>query len=270
MLLCVVKQHFFTFYWRCIMSKCIFTTRFKACCKEKGYTQETIAAKLNISVNGLKHYLRTKNDRLPPLDLLKRMAELLDVDVAYLVGEIDCKRYSEQTVYDTTGLLSSIEYVAKKSNKYSWQFCRLVDILADSIYISDFLEAFDDYQKMCTAEVVSVKYEHKTSYCSTLDAEELLKAKVITLFDKIITDSTSFALPDAPEEIVRELSKQLLLMIDTEKVLYKNNYEPLYKKVAYKMEEINKINPHDYISLYTPKEIVHEKNEILKKIYLND
>ena len=48
-------------------------------------------------------------------------------------------------------------------------------------------------------------------------------------------------MPDAPEEIVRELSKQLLLMIDTEKVLYKNNYEPLYKKVAYKMEEINKI-----------------------------
>lgn len=74
------------------MDNCVFTTRFKECYKKKGYTQEDVAEKLGISLNGLKNYLRTKNDKLPPLDLLKRIAELLDVDTAYLLGEIDCKK----------------------------------------------------------------------------------------------------------------------------------------------------------------------------------
>lgn len=86
------------------MNKSKFITRFKECYKEKGYTQEELAEKLNLSINGLKYYLRTKNDKLPPLDLLKRMAEILEVDTAYLLEEIDCKKISLQTVCDCTYL----------------------------------------------------------------------------------------------------------------------------------------------------------------------
>ncbi len=49
------------------MNKSKFITRFKECYKEKGYTQEELAEKLNLSINGLKYYLRTKNDKLPLL-----------------------------------------------------------------------------------------------------------------------------------------------------------------------------------------------------------
>ena len=57
-------------------------------------------------------------------------------------------------------------------------------------------------------------------------------------------------------------------MIDDNKEKYKNNYEPLYKKVEYYLEEINKIDANSYISLYSAKQIVHDKNQKLKKIYL--
>lgn len=87
------------------MEKCIFTTRFKDCCKEKGYTRQYMADKLNISLNGLNHYLRKKNPNFPPLDIIIKMAEILDVDVEYLVNEHrKCKNYKSETICDVTSL----------------------------------------------------------------------------------------------------------------------------------------------------------------------
>lgn len=128
------------------INKSIFTTRFKECCKEKGYTQQDIADKLNISINGLKHHLRNKNPNFPPLDLLGEIANILDVDIGYLIGEIDCKRYSMQKISDITGLYKTVlPYIVKKSGDYSWEFCRLFDILSETPYIDDLLKAIDDY-----------------------------------------------------------------------------------------------------------------------------
>ena len=65
-----------------------------------------------------------------------------------------------------------------------------------------------------------------------------------------------------------ELARNLLLMIDENKEKYKNDYEPLYKKVEYYLSEINKIDASGYISMYSAKQIVHDKNQRLKEIYL--
>ena len=71
MIECVKQIHISTLNRGDYMNKSKFVTRSKECYKEKGYTQEELAEKLNLSINGLKYYLRTKNDKLPPLDLLK-------------------------------------------------------------------------------------------------------------------------------------------------------------------------------------------------------
>ena len=251
------------------INKSIFTTRFKECCKEKGYTQQDIADKLNISINGLKHHLRNKNPNFPPLDLLGEIANILDVDIGYLIGEIDCKRYSMQKISDITGLYKTVlPYIVKKSGDYSWEFCRLFDILSETPYIDDLLKAIDDYLNLSTTEVISVNFEHKKSYASTLDASELLRAKAITIFDKILSDTQQYSFPFFNGKISDELARNLLLMIDENKEKYKNDYEPLYEKVEYYLSEINKIDASGYISMYSAKQIVHDKNQRLKEIYL--
>lgn len=251
------------------MNKSIFTTRFKECCKEKGYTQQDIADKLHISINGLKHHLRSKNPHFPPLELMTEIAKILDVDVGYLIGEINCKRYSMQKISDITGLHKTVyPYILKQSDDYSWEFCRLFYILSKTPYIDDLLEVIDDYLNLSTTEVISVNFEHKKSYASTLDASELLKAKAITIFDKILSDTQQYSFPFLDGKISNELAKKLLLMIDENREKYKNDYEPLYKKVEYYLEEINKIDAGDYISMYSAKQIVHDKNQRLKEIYL--
>lgn len=251
------------------MNKSIFTTRFKECCKEKGYTQQDIADKLNISINGLKHHLRNKNPHFPPLELMTEIANILDVDVGYLIGEINCKRYSMQKISDITGLHETVyPYILKQSGNYSWEFCRLFYILSQTPYIDDLLEIIDDYLNLSTTEVISVNYEHKKSYASTLDASELLKAKAITIFDKILSDTQQYSFHFLDGKVSDELARKLLLMIDENKEKYKNDYEPLYKKVEYYLEEINKIDASGYISIYSAKQIVHDKNQRLKEIYL--
>ena len=67
----------------------LFRENFKKCCKEKGYTQQEVADKLGISLDGLKHHLRKSNPYLPSVDLLYKMAKIFDVDISYLIGEIN-------------------------------------------------------------------------------------------------------------------------------------------------------------------------------------
>ena len=151
----------------------------------------------------------------PPLDLLGEIANILDVDIGYLIGEIDCKRSSMQKISDITGLYKTVlPYIVKKSGDYSWEFCRLFDILSETPYIDDLLKAIDDYLNLSTTEVISVNFEHKKSYASTLDASELVRAKAITIFDKILSDTQQYSFPFFNGKISDELARNLLLMID--------------------------------------------------------
>lgn len=250
------------------MKKSIFTTRFKECCKEKGYTQQIVAEKLNISINGLKHHLRSKNPNFPPLDLLIKMAEIFDVDVAYLLGDINCKTCAEQKLFDISGLSKKpISLISKISEDYSWEFCRLVEIFAETAYLDELLDAIDDHCSAFDNNVASIRTEHKTSYYSTINIKEIAKAKIITIINKIIDDLSEFHLSLGPEEIVKNMAKELLIMIDEKKEEKNCDFEKLYKVVEFRLEEITKINSYDYISLCTPKQIVHEKNDMLKAIY---
>lgn len=86
------------------MDKCIFITRFRQLCKLNNKTQAEIAEILGISVNGLKHYLRKTNNTFPPVEYLDLMAKEFNVDIGYLIGEINEPRYNEQLITDLTGL----------------------------------------------------------------------------------------------------------------------------------------------------------------------
>lgn len=97
------------------MKKSIFTTRLKNAMKTKDkfeeyngkrrllkrYTQTDLANDLGYSVDTIKRWTKT-NGSLPPLETLRKLAKLLNVDTAYLLGEQECKHHEEQTICDIT------------------------------------------------------------------------------------------------------------------------------------------------------------------------
>ena len=83
------------------MKKSIFNTRLKSTAKEQGYTQQTLAEKMYVSVETVKKWYTTT---MPDLDTVRELANELDVDVAFLLGDIECKHHEEQTIKDVTGL----------------------------------------------------------------------------------------------------------------------------------------------------------------------
>ncbi len=83
------------------MKKSIFNTRLKSTAKEQGYTQQALAEKMNVSVETVKKWYTTT---MPDLGTVRELANELNVDVAFLLGDIECKHHEEQTIKDVTGL----------------------------------------------------------------------------------------------------------------------------------------------------------------------
>ncbi|MCH2046364.1 MAG: helix-turn-helix domain-containing protein [Saprospiraceae bacterium] len=64
-----------------------FGKRLRDCRKEKGLSQNEVAKLLNTNHSVIGKYER--DDVNPSIDAVKRLADLLDTTVAYLVGEAD-------------------------------------------------------------------------------------------------------------------------------------------------------------------------------------
>lgn len=64
-----------------------FGKRLRECRKEKGLSQNEVAKLLNTNHSVIGKYER--DDVNPSIDAVKRLAELLNTTVAYLVGEAD-------------------------------------------------------------------------------------------------------------------------------------------------------------------------------------
>lgn len=249
------------------MDKCIFTTRFKACCKEKGYTQQDVADKLNISINGLKHHLRSNNPHFPPLDLIIKMAEIFDVDVGYLIGDIDCKRYSMQRISDITPFKEpTISMISKQSDKYCLSFCWFIANIAKSTNITTLTDLFNDYSFLALddATITIDRDNQKTYYRYAPAKKEALKAKILSEFDNILEELSPRFRLNCDEKKSCEMCINLLDMIDNE--LRFTSHEILCNKIERYLKEIESINYTEYILLYSPKQII-DKRYLLKEKY---
>lgn len=246
------------------MEKCIFTTRFKDCCKEKGYTQQDVADKLNISIDGLKHHLRSNNPHFPPLDLIIKMAEIFDVDVGYLLGEIDCKKYSMQKISDITPFdEQTISLITACSIDFSLNFCLFIKSIAKSSNIHALADLFDEYifLDLNDSTITIERDRGKTYYRYAPAKKEALKIKIQSEFDNILDELFTKNL-NTDEKKSCEMCINLLDMIDNELPITDN--ERLCDKIKYYLKEIESINFTEYILLYSPKQIIN------KRYYLKD
>ena len=68
-----------------------FSERLKTERKAKGLSQKIMALKLDISYGAYKNYelIGTKNGREPPFEIVRKIADILDVSIDYLFGRED-------------------------------------------------------------------------------------------------------------------------------------------------------------------------------------
>lgn len=65
----------------------MFFMRLRAARVQNKITQQAMADRLGVSLNGYQKY--EQGERQPPLDTLVKIADILDVSTDYLLGRID-------------------------------------------------------------------------------------------------------------------------------------------------------------------------------------
>lgn len=65
----------------------MFFMRLRAARVQNKLTQQAMADRLGVSLNGYQKY--EQGERQPPLDTLVKIADILDVSTDYLLGRID-------------------------------------------------------------------------------------------------------------------------------------------------------------------------------------
>lgn len=135
------------------MNRCVFATRFKELYKEKGWTQQDVATRLDYGINTIRDYCR-KDGRMPPIEVLGKMGEMFDVDVAYLIGEQDCRRHADQTICDVTHLT---EDAAKVLRELPPLFASNLSRIITNRLFDNFMELLTKYLIYADSESNSIK-----------------------------------------------------------------------------------------------------------------
>ena len=279
-----------------MINKSIFTTRFKQLCKLKKKTQAEIAESLGISVNGLKHYMRKTNNTFPPVEYLDLMAKEFDVDVAYLIGEIDVPKHSMLTLTDATGLDArefsmkrysdlakdwghkeiekgindyldktyAIDLIARNSKYYSSDFCNLMDLMADSdkIYeLSSLVKTL--FGPFPEKSIVTVRTE--TSYPFNNTSKYAFKTEVANkkILKNRIISLFSEIIDDKitysfynDPDTAKDIAMQLINFVENN--FFEFPRKRLVKYIIHYLEEIKEINDFAYILRFSPSEILSD------------
>lgn len=273
------------------MDKSIFITRFKQLCKLNKKTQAEIAETLGISVNGLKHYMRKTNNSFPPIEYLDLMAKEFNVDIAYLIGEINVPKHNMLTLYNKTGLHSrdgdiqmnnenrefsdffvtnkvnccypektyAIDLISTESKEFSPDFCYFIDFLANSDKISELSRMFFSlFYSLPETDVIilgdkSSVLDH--AYNSSTAKQRALRSQIVSLFDQIIEDEINRKkIPCVDFDLSKTMVYQLVEFI--EKKYFDIPREKMLKIIKRRLEEIKDINEYDPILEYTPPKIL--------------
>ena len=110
----------------------VFEKRLKKLREEKKLTQKDIAKYLGVSDRSVGYY--ENGQRMPPLDILEKIADYFDVSVDYLLGRTDMKNPSTPYKVPNYDLDENLEKLINVSQNLSpEQFQKLTDFL-ESLY----------------------------------------------------------------------------------------------------------------------------------------
>lgn len=247
------------------MNKSIFSTRFKKCYQDKGWTQAKIALELNVSIDTIKKYLRS-GAKLPPLDTVRQIAKIFNVDVAYLLGEQDCKKHQEQTICDVTSLDADASEILVNMNPL------LVSVLNDLLkhprietllfYILKYVNSHN--KKITISNPINPK-DKETIY-NNREHREILKFSSNDVFGQIIDDMYEAKRPSAEKAMLYHLQKEMLTQVQTEKnkgLIQHPEIRELIEKIIINMQKQMELIDKEWFVAKLPPETIIENIDLL-------
>lgn len=252
------------------MNKSIFSTRFKKCYQDKGWTQDRVAMELNVSVDTVKKYLRS-GAKLPPLDITKKIAKIFNVDVAYLLGEQDCKKHQEQTICDVTSLDANASEILVNLNEL------LVSVLNDLLkhprietLLFYILKYVNSHNKEITISNPINPKDKETIY-SGREHREILKFSATDVFGQIIDDLYEEKRPSAEKAMLYHIQKELLLEIQKNRKIieYPEGREVIEKIIINRQKQMALIDKEYILVKLAPKTIIENIDLLVNELILD-
>jgi len=229
--------------------KRIFSANLKSAMKEKNMSKLQLANKLNYAIDTVSKYTSAKAPQFPPLEVMGVIAKELNVDVAYLMGEIDCKKNTTQRLQDITTLSS-------KSCDTLTELCQ------NTLYLEvlDALLSYDCIKIVLTDLYQYLHCHNKRVYVNdrVLNEEELYtdkplqkiyKSSALDSYGKMIEELFNNNYKSANEmfaltyfKTMLELIDSLVSNIDTEETYYNEETEELTTCKLSHEEIVNTVN----------------------------
>lgn len=159
-----------------------FRKRLKEECEKKHLTAVGLANKLGYTVHAVNGWCKSSGG-FPSYSVLVQLSELFDCDVAYLMGEIDCRHISTQHIADLTGLSPESAAILESGNN------SMIDaIISNKDYALLMARAWQ-YTHSQYTNGVSVNDESGLDIGSIdngLSARDVLKASAADVFSRIL------------------------------------------------------------------------------------
>ncbi|MBO4456668.1 MAG: helix-turn-helix domain-containing protein [Butyrivibrio sp.] len=145
----------------------MFSENLKALRKEKGYTQEELAIKLNVVRQTVSKW--EKGLSVPDADILCVIAEILDTDVSALLGEKIEDESSKNAVAEQLAKISEQLAIKNRRSKKIWKILGISVAVILGIYILLMVVSFYVFNNITTTSTTQVE----TIEISEEDLEEL-------------------------------------------------------------------------------------------------
>ncbi len=230
--------------------------------RTKKYTMEHLAIDTGYSVHTI-HGWTKKGGRLPSLIEIKKIADILNVDTAYLLGEQVCQRNASQTICNVTKLN---ETAAKVLSELDGIEADIMNELLNHENFNRLILFAWDYTHSHNKEVAIINtLDGSKDLPHTKESQrEIMKYRATDTFGKILDDIYDAHLQDAINAkfgfILSEMKREIEPFIKYKDV--DEARQNLLGLASYWQNEIKKLRLDFPICKLTPEQIIDNFNII--------
>lgn len=166
----------------------VFSARLKSMMKIRGINIEQLAEITGYSIDNIKRYRRNSYNKIPPLEVVRSFADILNCDVAFLTGDTDFVNLKSEHLSDITG-------ISKKASEILTELSgEEIDILSKIIEHKDFIVLIDEIFNFSECDLfdISIANKYSADSCNLKDQykcdylKSIFKNPCIVHFENII------------------------------------------------------------------------------------
>lgn len=231
--------------------------------RTKRYTKSDLANEIGYTVDAISGWTK-KDGTLPNMAKLKEIADILDVDTAYLLGEQICQRNADQTICNVT-----------KLNEQSAQvLSNLTAIEAD--IMNELLNHKDFERLLLTIYEYTRSHNNKVTITNTVDGSEnipysgdaqrqVMKYRAAETFGNILDDIYNSHQKEMTKIKYYSILTEMIDTIDSCLPAYQTDKElmsTLVRIISIAQSQIRELEPDSPICKFTPEQILENFDKI--------